>query len=55
MLPIGILGVMQALPDQTGANKAVLETDEPTVELTAAERRAQRKAARDPQLSRSII
>lgn len=47
MLPIGILGVMQVLPAQASANKAVPETEEPAVELTAAERRAQRKAARE--------
>ncbi len=47
MLPIGILGTVQFLPAQTSTNKAVLETEEPTVELTAMERRAQRKAARE--------
>lgn len=38
---------MQVLPAQASANKAVLETEDPTVELTAAERRAQRRAARE--------
>ena len=47
MLPIGILGAVQFLPAQASANKAVLETEEPIVELTAAERRAQRRAARE--------
>lgn len=47
MLPIGILGAVQFLPAQASVNKAVLETEEPAIELTAAERRAQRKAARE--------
>ena len=47
MLPIGILGAVQFLPAQASANKAVLETEAPAIELTAAERRAQRKAARE--------
>ena len=47
VLPIGIVGAVQFLPAQAGTNKAVLETEEPAIELTAAERRAQRKAARE--------
>ena len=47
MLPIGILGAVQIIPVQASANKAVLETEDPTIELTSAERRAQRKAARE--------
>ena len=47
MLPIGILGAVQFLPAQASANKAVLAAEEDTVELTAAERRARRRAARE--------
>ena len=47
VLPIGILGAVQIIPVQASANKAVLETEDPTIELISAERRAQRKAARE--------
>ena len=48
MLPIGILGAVQIIPAQASANKAVLAAEEDAAtELTAAERRAQRKAARE--------
>ena len=47
VLPIGLFGFVQVIRAQPGTNKAVLETEEPTIELTAAERRAQRKAARE--------
>ena len=47
VLPIGILGAVQFLPAQASANKAILEKEDPTIELTAAERRAQRRAARE--------
>ena len=48
MLPIGILGAVQIIPAQATANKTVLAAEEDAAtELTAAERRAQRKAARE--------
>ena len=49
MLPIGILGAVQIIPAKANtANKAVLAAEEDAAtELTAAERRAQRKAARE--------
>ena len=50
MLPIGLLGFVQVLRAQPGvAGTTVLtaEADEAATELTAAERRAQRKAARE--------
>ena len=51
MLPIGILGVVQFLPAQPSAARTVQETAEAeenaTVELTAAERRTQRREARE--------
>ena len=46
VLPIGLFGFVQVLRAQPSTNKAVLETEEPTIELTAAERRAQRREAR---------
>ena len=51
MLPIGILGAVQFIPAQLSAAKTVLkaaETEEDAaVELTATERRAQRREARE--------
>ena len=51
MLPIGILGAVQFLPVQPTAAKAVQEAaeaeEDAAIELTAAERRAQRKAERE--------
>ena len=51
MLPIGILGAVQFLPAQPSTAKTVLEAaeaeEDATVELTATERRAQRKAERE--------
>ena len=50
VLPIGILGAVQFLPAQPSAAKAVQEAaaeEDATVELTAAERRAQRREARE--------
>lgn len=51
MLPIGILGAVQFLPAQPPVARTVQEAavaeEDATVELTAAERRAQRKAERE--------
>ena len=50
MLPIGLFGFVQALRAQPSVAKTTVltaEADEAATELTAAERRAQRKAARE--------
>ena len=49
MLPIGLFGVVQFLQAQPGGAKTTVltaEVDEAATELTAAERRAQRREAR---------
>ena len=53
MLPIGILGAVQFLPAQPRVAKVALEAaeveaeEDTTIELTVAERRAQRREARE--------
>ena len=50
VLPIGLFGFVQVLRTQPGAARTTVltaEADDATAELTAAERRAQRKAARE--------
>ena len=54
MLPIGLFGFVQVLRAQPGVARTTVltaEADEAAPELTAAERRAQRKAAREAQAS----
>ena len=50
MLPIGLFGFVQVLRAQPSTARTTIQTaeaDETTAELTAAERRAQRRAARE--------
>ena len=58
VLPIGLFGFVQVLRTQPGvAQTTVLtaEADETATELTAAERRAQRKAAREAREAKTKI
>lgn len=58
MLPIGLFGFVQVLRAQPSATRTTIltaEADETTTELTAAERRAQRKAAREAREAKTEI
>ena len=55
MLPIGLFGFVQVLRTQPGVARTTVltaEADDATAELTSAERRAQRKAAREAREAR---
>lgn len=57
VLPIGLFGFVQVLRAQPGAAGTTIltaEADEPTAELTAAERRAQRRAAREAKTQTAV-
>lgn len=57
MLPIGLFGFVQVLraqPSAAGTTILTAEADETTAELTAAERRAQRKAVREAKTKTTV-